>query len=71
MDKDTVEHIIDAARVLGRYADAVGVRSFPARQRLGRRPEDSIVRNFAKYCEKPVINFESARRHPVRRWPTR
>src|SRR6185436_6061701 len=29
MDGDTVEHLVDAARVLGRYADAVGVRSFP------------------------------------------
>ena len=37
MDGDTVEHIIDAARVLGRYADAVGVRSFPRGERLGGR----------------------------------
>ena len=29
MDRDNVEHIVDAARVLGRYADALGVRSFP------------------------------------------
>jgi N-acetylornithine carbamoyltransferase len=64
MDKDTVEHIIDAARVLGRYADAVGVRSFPRGSDLAVSREDAIVRNFAKYCEKPVINFESARRHP-------
>jgi N-acetylornithine carbamoyltransferase len=64
MDKDTVEHIIDAARVLGRYADAVGVRSFPRGSDWAVAREDAIVRNFAKYCEKPVINFESARRHP-------
>ena len=64
MDKDTVEHIIDAARVLGRYADAVGVRSVPRGADWAIAREDAIVRNFAKYCEKPVINFESARRHP-------
>ena len=64
MDKDTVEHIIDAARVLGRYADAVGVRSFPRGSDWAVARDDAIVRNFAKYCEKPVINFESARRHP-------
>ncbi len=29
MDQDTVEHLVDAARVLGRYADVVGLRSFP------------------------------------------
>ena len=38
MDGDTVEHIVDAARVLGRYADALGVRSFPRGKRLGGGP---------------------------------
>jgi len=64
MDRDTVEHIIDAARVLGRYADALGVRSFPRGSDWATARQDSIIRNFAKYCEKPVINLESARRHP-------
>ena len=64
MDGDTVEHIIDAARVLGRYADAVGVRSFPRGHDWSVARQDAILRNFARYCEKPVINLESARRHP-------
>ncbi|MEO6055387.1 MAG: N-acetylornithine carbamoyltransferase [Gemmatimonadales bacterium] len=64
MDGDTVEHIIDAARVLGRYADALGVRSFPRGRDWAVAREDAIVRSFAAHCEKPVINFESARRHP-------
>jgi len=64
MDRDTVEHIIDAARVLGRYADALGVRSFPRGSDWATARQDAIIRNFAKYCEKPVINLESARRHP-------
>jgi N-acetylornithine carbamoyltransferase len=64
MDGDTVEHIVDAARVLGRYADALGVRSFPRGRDWAVAREDPILRQFARYCEKPVINFESARRHP-------
>jgi len=64
MDGDTVEHIVDAARVLGRYADALGVRSFPRGSDWAVARKDLILRNFARYCEKPVINFESARRHP-------
>jgi N-acetylornithine carbamoyltransferase len=64
MDGDTVEHIVDAARVLGRYADALGVRSFPRGSDWAVARKDLILRNFAGYCEKPVINFESARRHP-------
>lgn len=64
MDGASVEHIVDAARVLGRYADVLGVRSFPRGDDWGRAREDAVIRNFGRYCEKPVINLESARRHP-------
>ena len=64
MDGANVEHIADAARVLGRYADVLGVRSFPRGDDWNRAREDAVIRNFARYCEKPVINLESARRHP-------
>ncbi|HVX87935.1 MAG TPA: N-acetylornithine carbamoyltransferase [Gemmatimonadales bacterium] len=64
MDGTTVEHIIEAARVLGRYADALGLRSFPKGTDWEATRRDEVVRNFAKYCEKPLINMESARRHP-------
>ena len=64
MDGETVEHIIDAAQVLGRYADAVAVRSFPRGKDWAVARQDAVLRSFAKYCEKPVINLESARRHP-------
>jgi N-acetylornithine carbamoyltransferase len=64
MDGESVEHLVDAARVLGRYADAVGIRSFPRGSDWAVAREDTIVKNFARYCEKPVINLESARRHP-------
>ncbi len=59
-----VEHVIDAARVLGRYADALAVRSFPRGIDWATEREDRVIHNFAKYCEKPVINMESVRRHP-------
>lgn len=64
MDGASVEHIVDAARVLGRYADVLGVRSFPRGDDWSRAREDAVIRNFGRYCEKPVINLESARRHP-------
>ena len=64
MDGASVEHIVDAARVLGRYADALGVRSFPRGADWAEARKDGIIRSFAKHCEKPVINLESARRHP-------
>jgi N-acetylornithine carbamoyltransferase len=64
MDGDRTEHLIEAARVLGRYADALGVRSFARGDRWSEVRKDAIVRGFARHCEKPVINLESARRHP-------
>ena len=64
MDGDRVEHIVEAARVLGRYADALGVRSFPREKDWSVARRDAIIRDFARHCEKPVINLESARRHP-------
>lgn len=64
MDGTTVEHIKDAARVLSRYADAIGVRTFPRGTEWPVVREDRIIRDFAKYSDKPVINMESTRRHP-------
>ena len=64
MDRDTVEHVTEAARVLGRYADAVAVRSFPRGADWATAREDAVLRQFARHCEKPVINLESSRRHP-------
>lgn len=64
MDGGTVEHLIEAARVLGRYGDALAVRAFPRGDAWELERQDRVVRDFARYCEKPVINLESARRHP-------
>src|SRR3954452_23833348 len=54
MDGASVEHIVDAARVLGKYADALGVRSFPRGSDWAVAREDAIIKSFARHCEKPV-----------------
>lgn len=64
MDGDTVEHLIEAASVLGRYGDAVAVRAFPKAASWQEAREDSVLRGFAAHAGVPVINLESARRHP-------
>lgn len=64
MDGTGVEHLVDAARVLGRYADALAVRTFPKGADWSVEREDPVIRNFAHYSERPVINLESVRRHP-------
>ncbi len=64
MDGEAAEHIVEAARVLGRYADALGVRAFPKAASWEEAREDRVVRGFAEHAGVPVINLESARRHP-------
>ncbi len=64
MDGDRIEHVIDAAGVLGRYADLVAVRSFPRGAGWAEARRDAILASFVRHCGKPVINLESARRHP-------
>lgn len=64
MDGASVEHIAEAARVLGRYADAVALRAFPKGSNWEEERQDRTIRDFAEYCEKPLINLESTRRHP-------
>jgi N-acetylornithine carbamoyltransferase len=64
MDGATVEHIKEAARVLARYADALAVRVFPKGTDWAVEREDRVIKDFARFSDKPVINLESSRRHP-------
>jgi len=64
MDGATVEHIKEAARVLARYADALAVRVFPKGNDWAVEREDRVIKDFARFSDKPVINLESSRRHP-------
>lgn len=65
MDQSAVEHIRDAAPVLGQYCDILGVRSFP---RLADREEDAaenVIGKFATLTGSPLVSLESALRHPL------
>ena len=64
MDGGAAEHLIEAARVLGRYGDVVAVRAFPKAASWAEAREDAVVRGFAAHAGVPVVNLESARRHP-------
>lgn len=64
MDGPGVEHVVDAARVLGRYAHALAVRCFPRGDTWAEARQDHILAAFASHCDKPVVNLESSRRHP-------
>jgi len=65
MNGTTVEHIKEAAAVLGQYADIIGVRSFPGLKDRDEDYSESIFSKFVKYCGVPVVSLESATRHPL------
>ena len=59
MDGDSEEHIKEAARVLSRYCDLIGVRAFPKFQDWEEDRQDKTITAFAKHATVPVINMET------------
>lgn len=65
MNGTTVEHIREAAAVMGQYCDILGFRSFP---KLKDREEDyseALFNKFVKFSGVPVVSLESATLHPL------
>ena len=65
MSGNTVEHIKDAAPVLGRYFDILCIRTFPS---LNNREDDYselYINQFRKYAGIPIVSMESATLHPL------
>ncbi len=65
MNGITVEHVKDAAPILGQYFDILCIRTFPD---LLNRDEDyaeKIINQFIKYAGVPVVSLESATLHPL------
>jgi N-succinyl-L-ornithine transcarbamylase len=65
MDGNTVEHIKDAAAVLGDYFDILCVRSFPELKDRDEDEQERILRGLIRYSGKPVISLESCCLHPL------
>ena len=65
MKFDKAEHVKEAANVICRYADIIAIRSFPGLKDKEADYQDQVINNFMKYSTKPVVNLESAIRHPL------
>lgn len=65
MNGTTVEHIKDAAGVLGSYCDIIGIRCFPGLKDRKHDYSEKILLQLMKYCHVPVISLESATLHPL------
>ncbi len=65
MNGKTVEHIKDAAAVMGLYCDILAIRCFPNLENKEEDYADNIIHQFIQYAKVPVVSLESATRHPL------
>lgn len=65
MNGSTVEHIKDAAAVMGLYCDIIAVRCFPGLVDRQADYSERLLLQFMKYSKVPVISMESATLHPL------
>jgi N-succinyl-L-ornithine transcarbamylase len=65
MNGSTVEHIKEAAAIMGQYCDVIGIRSFPGLQDKTMDYSEDILSKFIKFSGVPLISLESATLHPL------
>ncbi len=65
MSGNTVEHVKDAAPILGKYFDILGIRTFPSLQNKEDDYSELYIKQFIKYSGIPVLSLESATLHPL------
>jgi N-succinyl-L-ornithine transcarbamylase len=65
MSGSTVEHVKEAAPVLGKYFDILGVRTFPSLTNKEDDYSELYIHQFIKYSGIPVLSLESATLHPL------
>jgi N-succinyl-L-ornithine transcarbamylase len=65
MSGNTVEHVKDAAPILGNYFDILGIRTFPSLKNKDDDYSELYIKQFIKYAGIPVVSLESATLHPL------
>lgn len=65
MDGERVEHVKEAAGVLGQYVDILAVRTFPGLKNKEDDYSEAVINQFVKHAGVPVISLESATLHPL------
>lgn len=65
MDGSTAEHVKDAAAVMGRYCEILGVRTFAGLSDREIDYREDLLEAFKRYAGVPLLSLESATRHPL------
>ncbi|MEJ7766161.1 MAG: N-acetylornithine carbamoyltransferase [Chitinophagaceae bacterium] len=65
MSGNTVEHVKDAAPVLGQYFDILCIRTFPSLKNREDDYSELVMKSFMQYAGVPIVSLESATLHPL------
>ena len=65
MNGTTVEHVKDAAPIMGNYFDILAIRTFPGLKDKEADYSEHIIKQFIQYAGIPVLSLESATLHPL------
>lgn len=65
MSGSTVEHVKDAAPIMGKYFDILCLRTFPSLKNRDDDYSELYIKQFIKYAGIPVVSLESATLHPL------
>src|SRR5437870_3079836 len=65
MSGNTVEHVKDAAPIMGKYFDILAIRTFPSLKNRDDDYSELYIKQFVKYAGIPVVSLESATLHPL------
>jgi N-succinyl-L-ornithine transcarbamylase len=65
MSGNTVEHVKDAAPVMGKYFDILCIRTFPSLQNRQDDYSELFINQFIRYAGIPIVSLESATLHPL------
>ncbi|HUC81822.1 MAG TPA: N-acetylornithine carbamoyltransferase [Flavisolibacter sp.] len=65
MNGTTVEHVKDAAPIMGQYFDVLAIRTFPSLKNREEDYSEQYIKQFIKYAGIPIVSLESATLHPL------
>ncbi|PVD51207.1 acetylornithine carbamoyltransferase [Terrimonas sp.] len=65
MSGNKVEHVKDAAPIMGKYFDILCIRTFPSLQNREDDYSELYIKQFIKYSDIPVVSLESSTLHPL------
>ena len=65
MSGNTVEHVKDAAPIMGKYFDILAIRTFPSLKNRDDDYSELFIKQFIKYSGIPIVSLESATLHPL------